>query len=495
MLSNTAPYLENADYGILLAPLYDGDPDQVGVPFVTTLARLGETFYYEQTMSVQSGYALSPRIYAIAVYVMRRNHVTGSWTDYARIKTVSINDFPAPGTPYTITFNENDISIVPESSWYTDSGNRAITLDGLTNYDTYAVSNATWHDTEEAALTVKPGGFVVRKEYVFAWQTDGDPGLTKMRISTLDDDRGQYDVFLVTDIAWKGGSTQPINYALEWDGRIIMVTDTNLYQVEPADPLRSRDSYMNGVDSIGVGCTAGFLRTIALGKDGMFFCTLNGGPHVYRSGRAQPIAVDVWLQTVWLGYTENERLSAIGGYNNKRGEYWLAVGSMIYVFHDRDVTRKYWRTRQYIGFTPAGFVNDTHDEFIMYGDYAGSPVILTTDSTKNAADFGDAINGTIYCGIESKSLGPRTNDILTQTAELTIQSDDTQAFTLKMYGDKDDSAWETFPLYGSEKQRITLPELRAKEFAFGLYWQYNQGTRPTIYSMIINTVEDNRRAQ
>lgn len=489
--------LEAADYGVLLCMVYDLDPDMYGVPTGILFPRITVPFDIGFTIQTVAGYLWSPRTTGMAVYVIRRNHISGDYDDYARVRFYPINDLPAPGGSMTIAITQSDLISVPEGSWGSDTDGREVPLlhYGAAANPLLGIRTTTdaGHDAMEEAITVKPTGFAFSKETLFAWGTDKDPGQTRIRLSVLDDDKGQYDVFPVSDVAWKGNLSQPVNRVVEWDGRLIILTDSHLVHLEPADPLRARDSYMLVEESRGIGCPAAYRRCIAVGKRYFYYANADG-VWAYSTGRSVNVLENAWLDE-WKGLSDSVRESAVAAYNGALEELWLAVNGRIYILSDSSLDTMRWRVYKYKNLTTNGCVRTRNGAFLIYGMQDSTPRVLRVNDPLGSYDYGDALSGPIECAVEIRDRGPRYAEMTLDVLQVTQISDDSQQFHVELYGDRSDLPWVVYPFYGSERTPMTITEMRCTEVRWLLRWVHNADLgRVSVQSVMLTTADDVQRA-
>lgn len=490
-LSNAAS-LDVAEYAILLAPIYDGSPDQVGVPFVYKTTKFPQKGDLKFLLRVIAGHYYSPRMVAIAVYVQRTDHPAGPMSDFLRVKTIDMNDLAAAGSNYDVLIDQTLFSgHVGEGSWAADTNTRPLMLESLTNYFTsptlyqIAYSAAAWHDAEQEKITVKPVGFAQQKEWMFAWGVEGDPGQTEIRISTLASDRGMFDVWWKDDVAWKGGMSEPVTYLLEFDSRIVQFSANHVYEIEPADPLRSRDSYIEGSDSHAGGVPLAFVDTICVGHHAVYFAN-HKGVWAYRGGRIENIARGFWLGE-WLALTDVKREASRACYCHARQEYWLqaAPGTVphpVYVYRDDDVETRLWRVYKFANFRMQGAFRDENSQHVMYGTYgitAQRMVLFDDPDAGDKQDFWNDGPQSIDWALACRDFGQRTEDMIADVVDVKIERPSNHTVTLTMYGQRSAAAWETLTIVGSNTdERMQFSVLECNEFRWKLSGSYTGNAVP-----------------
>ena len=369
--------LDGGDWGFLVAPVYDNDTEQIGVPYyifmpstitttnngitsTTSIFSLNDTVIKltlttelaAQLLPPYGGeYYLDMRITGFNIYGKRTNYSAGDMPDFLYLGNVPVAEI---GTSAGFTFYV-DRAVVDGAlvrSWIGDTGGadvggvqqgRPVTTDGLTdNIGSFSAglgpfpfyyqsSNAVTIGKDLAAITIKCAGMVSRKELRYAWGVDGDAGQMKIRQSEQPSNRGMYDVWPQDAVTWKPGATEAITYLMLVDDRLYQFHENAVYHLEVKDKERARPSYFYVEDSAGVGLPSDFIPSITRGRTGIFFANPSG-IWVLRSGkRAESIIEGYWLETyqawvqTWLTQPTKESFSPIAGYYDKLDQLWIVL--------------------------------------------------------------------------------------------------------------------------------------------------------------------------
>lgn len=491
----------DADWSVIVAPVWDGDPEQIGGAYVKTFKKDVDKTPILINLGPYSGYIFSPRITGFAIYGKRTNHASGDMTDWLRVATVPINSLPTTSTTLQYTLN-NDSLLTGEGAWGPDTQNRSVLPNG-SSAGQRSTSDDVWY------FTVKPRGFAMRKETVFAWGTATyDQSQSLIRVSAMNGSRGQYDVFPYDQGTWKGGVSMPINCLIQWDDRIVQFHDTALFHLEPQDDIRARESYLHGSDSFGYGLPIDFIRTLVRGKEALYFAN-DYGIYAFRTGRVDNLLDGKRFRRWAHLLTPEARRTAVAGFYPFDEELWVAIQTtygdddswVIWVYRDDGSGISSWRDYRISSVIPGGessnyipakffgFICDVEKSwFLPYGTFHSQTTALTNvfmqfnpDDSYTKRDFETRISSgaasdarDIGWSAASKFQGARVIDTLLDAVD--IQSLSTENLTLQLYGNDSDTPWHTRLISAVRYFVITLKEMRCYNWRWRLSGSYAGGT-------------------
>lgn len=357
-------------FSVFATPVFDGDPDQYGIPAFPTsggsavqvIELLDTNKYLNFEVTVSSSTTFNRRLKRVEVFCQYSSIDNSSVeADYSSVCSIDIN---------------NGVSAPWTGAWTASGGGYkvTVTLDGrmYRNFTTVfwtQISGGRPISHTLADISVKATRLAHVKERMFAIGTENDLGGEKIRHTSMGwGGKGTRDVWWKLNTFWKEGGYK-INDIREWRGRLYFFQDVNSYYMDVAQrqiPTPWPLDYKT--DESGYGFGTEIIKTISVCPEGILYANYQS---IFLLDGETPIDIlDEKKKSLWDAISNTDKLLAVGRYNAYRNSYWIKVrnGSTWEIWiYNLAPRQKNWRTYSWarVDDEPLYFFRDFNNKFVF----------------------------------------------------------------------------------------------------------------------------------